>query len=239
MKSIPVILTALLAFSLSSCFLENSGYGIRGEGPVVERTVTLDPVKGITLPGSTKVFLSQGPTQQVRLVGQENVIENINLEVHGEVWQIGNKRPVWQSEPVKIYLTIETLRVIRISGSGSVQTDTRFTNLNNLELKISGSGKMDLDIEAEDIDASISGSGDLYLLGTASSLDFTISGSGGISASELKAKRASTRISGSGNIEVAVEDRLDARISGSGSIFYHGNPKVDSSVSGSGHVRSR
>ena len=53
------------------------------------------------------------------------------------------------------------------------------------------------------------------------------------------ARKADARISGSGGMELSVEDRLDARVSGSGSVIYKGNPRINTSVSGSGSVRSR
>ncbi len=227
----------LLMFA-SGC-IQNGQFGIRGEGPVVERKVNLDNIKGISLPGSAKVFLTQGSGQEVKIVGQENIIDNLNLEVRGEVWQINNKRSVWQSEPVKIYITLETLRLLKISGSSDVEFVNHFSNQKDIEIRISGSGKMDLDLDAGDINASISGSGDLYMKGSANYLDFSITGSGSVNAYDLTARKADVRISGSGGMELSVEDRLDAHVSGSGNVFYKGNPRVDSSISGSGSVRAR
>ena len=98
---------------------------------------------------------------------------------------------------------------------------------------------MNFDLDASDINANISGSGDLFLKGTAKDLDFNISGSGAISGYELKAQKAEVRITGSGGIELNVEESLDAHITGSGNVRYDGNPKVDTSITGSGSVRSR
>jgi hypothetical protein len=75
--------------------------------------------------------------------------------------------------------------------------------------------------------------------GTANYLDFSITGSGSVNAYDLTARKADVRISGSGGMELSVEDRLDAHVSGSGNVFYKGNPRVDSSISGSGSVRAR
>lgn len=239
MKSLvyPAIFAMMLLMD-SGC-ITNGQFGIRGEGPIVERKIELNQIKGISLPGSAKIFLTQGSGQEIRIEGQENIIDNLTLEVRGEVWQIGNKRSVWQSEPVMIYITLEDLRLIKISGSGDIKCENHFTGQKDLEIRISGSGKIDLDIDARDINANISGSGDLYMNGSANYLDLGISGSGNIMAYRLTAKKADTRISGSGGMELSIEDRLNAHISGSGSVHYKGNPKVDSSISGSGSVRSR
>lgn len=239
MKHLFISVTILVLIATAYGCFDNGQFGIRGEGPVVERKIDLNNIKGISLPGSAKVFLKQGSPQEVRIEGQENIIDNLKLDVQGEVWLIGNKRPVWQSEPVKIFITLETLRLIKISGAGDVEFVNHFRDQKDLEIRISGSGKINLDMEGRDINASISGSGDLNMKGSADNLDLVISGSGNIRAFDLTTEKAEIRISGSGGMELSVENRLDARISGSGSVLYKGDPRVNSSVSGSGSVRSR
>ncbi len=231
-------LLAVLLLGLTSC-LSNGQFGIKGEGPVVDRKISLDRMSGVSLESSAKVYLTQGSPQEVRITGQENIIENLNQNVSGEVWHIGNKRSVWQSEPIRIYITLEDLRMARITGSGTINCENHFSDQKDLDIRISGSGKISLDIKARDINANISGSGDLSLKGIGRDLDLTISGAGNIYAYDLDAQRADARISGSGGMQLSVGDRISAHISGSGSIRYQGNPKVDSSVSGSGNVRSR
>jgi hypothetical protein len=140
---------------------------------------------------------------------------------------------------LNIYITIETLNQIRISGSSELICNNHFNNLNDLELRISGSGRMSLDADVRNINSDISGSGGLFMKGTADQVDFSISGSGSVNAYELMVVKANVRISGSGGIEINVQDKLDAHISGSGNVRYMGDPKVNSSVSGSGSVRSR
>ncbi len=228
-----------LLVALSTGCLQNGTFGIRGEGPVIERNVTLDKFSAISLPGSAKIYLTQGPVQEIKIVGQENIIENINLDVFGGKWDIDNKRSVWQSETLKIYITMETIREIELSGSGDVEFMNHFNDLKDLEIRISGSGRMDLDMDARDVEVNISGSGDLVMKGSAKNLDLRITGSGNINAYDLKAENGEASISGSGGMELNVQEKLDAHITGSGSIRYQGSPRVDSSVTGSGSVRSR
>lgn len=238
MKSLIIPIFALL-LGTSSCYDVHPWQGIEGQGPVVERKIKLDEIKGITVPGSAKVYLTQGNHQEVKIEGQENIIDNLNTTVTGEIWRIENKRPVWRHETLKIYITLEQLRMIRISGSGDVTTTNRFENLKDLEIKVSGSGDLDLDIEADDVYTRVSGSGDIILRGKADRLDSGISGSGQVNALDLEVRTADVNISGSGNMELHVTDRLTAHVSGSGNVYYSGNPSIDTSVSGSGHVRSR
>ncbi len=231
------IVISLLILS-TGCW-QNGQFGIRGEGPVVERKVDPGTIKGIDIPGSAKIYLTQGSVQEVRIEGQENIIDNLNLHASGEIWHIDNKRSVWQSEPLKIYITMETLKLIEISGSGNVEFMNKFTNQDELKIRISGSGKIDANIDAKDIIANISGSGDLFLKGNARDLDLSITGSGNIAGYDLKANNADVTITGSGGMELTLQERLNAHITGSGSVRYDGSPKVDSSITGSGSVHAR
>ena len=241
MKKIVSTLSVLLLLSgISSCNYKGAPWsGIEGQGPVVERKLALDSMKGISIPGSAKVFLTQGAQQEVRIEGQENIIDNLNLAVNGEIWRIEGKRPVRRGERLIIHITMENLRMVRISGSGDVYTENPFKNSKDIELRILGSGTINLDLDADDITGQISGSGNIILKGSADKLNVGISGSGNFKGQELKAHSADVRVSGSGDMDLWIDERLDARISGSGNVWYQGEPEVNSHVSGSGHVRSR
>jgi hypothetical protein len=240
MKPLFVNFFILVLLSLTpSCYIGMPWNGIEGVGPVIERKVELSRFTGITIPGSAKIYLSQGSEQVVKIEGQENIIDNLILDIAGGVWRIEGKKPVWRSETLKIYITIEELNLIKISGSGDVFTENHFDGKSDLELRISGSGTINLDIEADDIDGSVSGSGNIYLTGSADKLNLGISGSGKIKAEKMKAQSADVRITGSGNMDIWVVENLDATISGSGSVYYTGNPRVNTRVSGSGNVRAR
>jgi hypothetical protein len=236
-----ILFKAGLAFLLITGYgcISSGPFGIRGEGPIVERKVNLEKIEGISLPGSAKIFISQGRDQEVRIEGQENIIDNLSLDVQRNIWHIGNKKPVWHTEPLNVCITISTIRSINISGSGSVKSENHFSKLNDLDIRISGSGKLDLDFDAMDVTSNISGSGNIILKGTADELRLGISGSGEIHAFDLKAEKADVRISGSGSMFLSVEDHLDANVSGSGNIVYKGSPKTNTSITGSGSIHAR
>ncbi|MNG35459.1 hypothetical protein D3C84_1221980 [compost metagenome] len=64
-----------------------------------------------------------------------------------------------------------------------------------------------------------------------------ISSSGAFAGKSFAVKTLSTTISGSGTVNIAVDESIRAVISGSGSVNYSGNPTVDKTVIGSGKVR--
>ena len=97
--------------------------------------------------------------------------------------------------------------------------------VDDLNMSVSGSGDLEVDVDGSGIDGRISGSGKILAEGTADNIELSISGSGKFSGENLKAKTASARISGSGNAKVYATEEVEASISGSGTVYYKGDPK--------------
>lgn len=237
MRSI-LLLTSVFLFSwtLQGQSDWSWGPGIKGEGPVVKKTLKLSAFEGISLGISGNVYLKQGPVQSVEVESQQNIIDNLMTDIEDNVWKIRFEKNVRGYEKLNIYITIPNLTTARISGSGDIIGKTPFTLSGDAKLGISGSGAILLDLKGDAIDAAISGSGDIELKGTANALKVQISGSGDVNAFEMAAKKASIAISGSGDAMIHVTEILDAAVSGSGDITYKGQPKVKAKISGSGEV---
>lgn len=196
----------------------------------------------LALRTSATVYLTQGSPQRVAVEGDEDDLEELEIEVNGDRLEIKRKSSSswfsWGgSSNITVYVTVPKLEGVSVSGSGKVIGKNKF-NADKLDLSVSGSGKMELDTDNEYTDISISGSGGIYLKGQTSEVELSISGSGRVRGEDFKAKIVKAKISGSGSCEIYAEEEIDARISGSGSIYYKGSPdKVNSSTSGSGRVK--
>lgn len=241
MKNFKTFLFLLTLFSLISTnsYAQKWGPGIKGEGPVVTKDLNVSGFHGVSLGFSGDVYLKQGSSHAVSVEGQANIIENIKTEVSGGIWRINFKRNVRNYQGLKIYITMPRLTMAKVSGSGNINTQGHFNNIDDLELGVSGSGNITMDADANNIDSRISGSGDIQVAGKTVGHSISISGSGDVFAYNLKSTKCSIRISGSGNCQVDVIESLDVSISGSGNVTYQGRPRVKSKASGSGSVQSR
>ena len=240
MQNLKIILFGfLISFTLSGCFNFDDDGGLfncdRGEGDVITKKLNMPEFEGIKLDISADVFITQGDEQLVEVKGQENIIDLLQLDVQNDTWDIEFDGCVRNHEKLEIFITIPTIKELRISGSGSINS-TNFITGEEMELKVSGSGDMDLGLEVEKIDARISGSGKMKLEGKTELLDIEVSGSGDVHSFELTSEECNVIIKGSGDVEVFVTDKLDIRISGSGDVFYKGNPLIDVDITGSGDV---
>ena len=239
MKNLKFWAIALIAvFTLNSClFFDDDPFRCeRGEGPTVTRVLNLPPFSGIDLTISGNVVLRQGPEQYVEVEGQENIIDLLRTNVSNDTWKIRFDDCVRNHENLTFYITLPEIGYVAISGSGEVYGDNVFEG-NDINLRISGSGDMDLALDNYDkVDTRISGSGDIKLEGKTKKFDLDISGSGDYHAFDLEAEKGDIKISGSGSAEVFVNDHLDVRITGSGDVYYLGNPSLDVYITGSGKV---
>jgi len=211
---------------------------IHGEGDVVKQELNLATIMGVRLGFSGDIILTQGSVQKIVMEGQQNILDNIERDIDHGIWKVNFDKGVKNAKPVKIYITLASLKEVYVSGSGNISTTNRFENLGDLEVGVSGSGDIRLDVNAGDVEASVSGSGDVALQGSASNLEVNISGSGDVHAGDLRTGNCEVSISGSGNATLYCTSSIEGSVSGSGDVRYKGDPaKVRASVHGSGDVR--
>ena len=230
------LLVLLSVCTLTTVSAQSWWRAVRGNGNVVKQDLDLPEIDGFSLSFSGDVYVRQGAQQSVTVEMEENLLEYLNTEVRGGEWRIKFDRNVRNRRPVKIYLTVRDLREVYVSGSGSIIGENTFTNLGDVEIGVSGSGDIQLDLEGKDLDISVSGSGDITLGGKADRVAVGVSGSGDIRCDELIASTGSVRISGSGDVTIHATEDLEVRISGSGDVAYKGRPRLSAKSSGSGDV---
>lgn len=229
----------LLSVSIFSSVSAQNWWGaVRGNGNVVKKDLDLPEIRAFSLSFSGDVYVRQGNTQSVTVEMEENLLEHFNTDVRDGKWRIKFDQNVRNRRPVNVYLTVQDLNEVNVSGSGSIIGENTFTNLGNVHIGVSGSGDIKLDLEGQDMDVSVSGSGDITLSGKADQVNIDINGSGDVLSHELTAATGSVRISGSGDVTVHATQELDVRISGSGDVAYKGRPRLSAKSSGSGDVAS-
>ncbi len=233
--------TMLMGMTMSSCFIDvddDDGFFncVDGEGPMVTATLDVTNFRGVELHIPADVFITQGDEFDVVVEGKQNIIDELELDVSGGIWDIKTDDCVRDIGEMKIFITMPEVDYLRVSGSGSIISNGELV-VGDIEIRISGSGDIDVELNADDIEARTSGSGTMRLFGVADELEYRVSGSGDLLAFDLEVRRADIQISGSGDAEVNVAEFLKVRISGSGDVIYLGNPTIDATVSGSGEVR--
>ena len=208
---------------------------VEGSGEVITREVDINVMKGIIQESSIPVELAFGLNQKVEVTGYANLINLMRTSVEDDLWRIDFNENVCSSG-MKITITLPQLDRVIIEGSGDVKGVTPFQS-STLKLHIKGSGSIDLEVSAEDVEVEIDGSGDVKLQGRGEILNVELDGSGNVIAEKLTSKEVTIDSDGSGNVKTSVSDLLDVDLQGSGSVYYTGNPsQIKMNKDGSGEV---
>jgi hypothetical protein len=234
------LLSAAIAMVISSCYFDDDDFFgcVRGNGDVVSEEFFLPDINGVKLTGIGDVIIRHGDEQSIIVETDENLMQYIDTDVNGGVWEIDFDRCVRNVTRLDVYITIPEVRKLIITGSGTISGEDVFTG-DELDASISGSGRIDFAFTGNAVDASVSGSGSIELEGDAEFMDVNISGSGDVHAFDLIVQECDVHISGSGDVRTYVEDFLKVRISGSGDVLYKGYPELDIDITGSGSVINR
>jgi len=193
--------------------------------------------------GAYTVFVEQGQTYSVKIEAEPKLLAKVTTEVKNGTLKVDTKGRGWfgschnDRKDVKVYITVKDLKAIDIDGSVDITGQGKFVS-DTMELSISGSGDISLDLKTKVLGTAISGAGDVKLTGMAKTFSAAIAGSGDIKALELITEKCEVSIAGSGDCQVNASQELEISIAGSGDVSYKGNPaRVSNSVSGSGEVK--
>jgi len=211
---------------------------IKGSGNIITEDRTIEQFDEISLRGSGTVILTQGDIQNVSVTTDDNIMDLVVTEVKNNRLIIYTEGNIIRSTQYDIDITIPEIESLHVSGSGDVVSNETIV-CDDIDLSVSGSGEIELLLQAQDIYSKISGSGEIELEGNADELEVKISGSGNLNAKGLNCEDASVKVSGSGNCKINAIENLNASVSGSGNVYYYGNPDISTSISGSGSVQKR
>jgi hypothetical protein len=239
MKTRSIIRIAFLAvLTVMAYACENSWSCLRGNGIPGEETRIISGFNGVVSEGDFDVFIVPDPDFAVKLEADENLIQYIRTRVSGNklILDQGTRKCLRSDSPIMITVYMPEVAYLELTGSGIISGDN--IEADELTVHLTGSGLIDLrELKAGLLDALITGSGEMIFWGETIDADLDITGSGMIRAFNLESFNCIANISGSGSMEIKVENQLTAYISGSGNIYYQGNPpSVSVKVTGSGAV---
>ena len=237
MKIRTLCLAALaLTFSACSALAFGTWDIVRGNGTVRLESRDVPSFTGVENQGSGLVRISQGPSLQVTVETDSNILPYVETEVRSGVLAL-RTRPGISINPTRLVfrITVPELSHVAIEGSGDVRLETPI-DADRLSIRIGGSGSVEGELDALQISAEIDGSGSISLRGAARAARFEIDGSGDIDAADLACEDATVRIAGSGSVTLQATRTLDVEVNGSGNVRYRGGAKVSVRSSGSGRV---
>ncbi len=190
----------------------------------------------ISAGGALELIIRQGNREQIEIEASNINSEDIKVEVKGQTLHLGLKSGNYNNVKLKMIVTYQQLR--QINTQGSVQLKNQSTlKANYFTLNTSGSSKIALSLDVEQLVMQCSGASTLKLNGKADKQKITLSGAGNIAAFDLITQDTEITVSGAGNVNTHASQRLVATVSGAGNISYKGNPtQTQFRQSGAGRI---
>lgn len=215
------------------------GRRVRGNGNIVTQDRSVGNFKSVEVGGAINVYVSQGSPSAVKLEGDENILQYIEVVQEGDrlIVRTKNGYDLDPSSKLRVDVTTPVYDRIQTSGACDIIGQTKISTPDELTLSVSGAGDIKMDLDAPRLKAEVSGSGSLHLKGQTKDADLNLSGVGNAHCYELLSENTRVDISGAGSAQVYASVKLDAQVSGVGNIHYKGNPPdVKQEVSGAGSV---
>jgi hypothetical protein len=238
MRNIAMLAILMAAIISASCnFIGQER--VRGNGNSKTEDRSVQSFTSVSCFGGYDVYLSQGSTYSVRIEADENLLPYIETTVENGELNIGTKDGFWLSSKgdLKVYVSAPAYNSVSTVGSGNIISQSKLNNTSPIELEVSGSGDIRVELNAPEIVAGLSGSGNMQLTGETRTFKGSVTGSGSIKAGDLKAENVTVDIAGSGSADVFASVKLNVDVAGSGDVRYRGGAQVSSDIAGSGTVK--
>ncbi len=214
-----------------------AGETVEGNGNRKSETRNVGNTRKVNVVGDIDVFVGPG-APSVTVEGDENILQFIETRTEDDWLNIKTRDHIniHSTNPVKAYVTAPEINGFKVTGSGNLTCNDKFSSSNNMSFSITGSGNIAANINAPAVNAGITGSGNMYLKGETRNVEITVTGSGNYDSPNLKAENATVKIMGSGDANLFADVTLKASIAGSGDVKYRGNATVNKNIAGSGSV---
>ena len=224
-----------------------------------EETRNLSSFSEVSAHEGINVYLSGGSKEAARVVinGGNVELEEVLTEISGDRLKIHlEDRRGWNNRnvDVDVYVTFKKLEALKASSAASIEAEdvikadgdfdidvssagdikAKIVGIDEREVEASSAGDVDIQVEANSIDASVSSSGGIEISGMAKTQDVEASSSGDYEGYDLESEEVAASASSGGSIEVNVTEKIRARASSGGSVRYEGNPSYVNADSSSG-----
>ncbi|WP_321369220.1 head GIN domain-containing protein [uncultured Draconibacterium sp.] len=190
------------------------------------------------------LYLTMGDAEEVKVVADDDIIDDLKTEVENGTLKIYMKRRNWfnwgsGNETRKVYVTVKELEELSASSGSDVES-TNTLEGESLEVSCSSGSDVKLDVYYKNLSVDTSSGSDSKLQGKVKTLKADASSGSDIKAKDLESAICYADASSGSDITVSVSSELYANASSGADVTYYGNPEIkDIDESSGGDVRQR
>ena len=142
------------SFLFSSC--ENYFDCKAGRGPTLTEDRDVSEFNRISHLISGDLFITQGNTTSVKIIAQESILDEITTRVVNGELRIELRNCIRKADRIQVFVTTPSINAVELNGSGDVFSENQWVT-DDLFLRVTGSGQMEVDVMAEEIESQITG----------------------------------------------------------------------------------
>lgn len=211
---------------------------IDGSGNQVSLNRKSDPFTRVEVSGSINLVLKQDSLNSIRILADDNIQDEINIEVKGDKLIIDMNRGLCDPGNVTVYLSSVNFEGVEGSGAVGIQSDGKL-NVQDFDLDLQGASKVNLDLNAANLRTSSSGSSEIVLMGQAGTHEIELTGAGSLDAFDFVVGRYFINSSGASHSKINVINELEVNSTGASEVEYKGKPgKIIKDNSGASSLRN-
>ena len=226
-----LLFLSVISIALSSCDM------ISGSGNIITQTRATGDFRSISASSGFNVELKTGPTAEIVLEADDNVMKYLETTVSGDNLTIGIKNNVGLSNAhLKAYITALQIDGIKASSGADVMVTGLLKNAGKLSFNASSAGTITADIDAPQVEADASSGASVKLSGKTKNFAATVSSGSNMKAGDLLSESTNVSASSGSHATVHASVNLKANASSGASINYFGAANVDKTVSSGGSV---
>ena len=228
------ILILVSAIGINTTFAGNSN---ETEIREVKKFNAIKVSEGIDL------YITMGDTEEVKIVANEDVIDDLVTEVKDGTLRIYMKDSNWfnwnRSRTRKAYVTINELVALTASSGADIKSENTLKG-ESLKVKASSGSDVEIDVFYKNFSLDTSSGSDAEISGKTKNLEAEASSGSDIKAQNLESTICKLRASSGSDITVKVSGELYAKASSGADIRYYGNPDIrDINESSGGDVTQK
>ena len=199
---------------------------------------------GIKVSAGIDLYITMGNNEEVKIVADDDIIDDIITEVKDGTLHIYMKRNNWfnwgrLNQTRKAYVSVKQLKEIDASSGSDVRSENTLEG-EDIEIEASSGSDVELALVYKNISLNTSSGSDAKLSGKAKRFTAEASSGSDISARDLETSICKVRVSSGSDATVNVSDELYARASSGADVRYYGNPTVkDTDESSGGDISKR
>jgi hypothetical protein len=232
MKSSTILFITLTSF-LYGCSIKINPNGAE-EAPLYKKTLPIDSFSKLSVSGNFKVFIKQGPKQEVVLISDKEVVPFLSWEIEGPYLSL-NHFPLPYLDPSLFYFLITTpdLTTIEMEGNCRIYGSGELA-FQDINIEIRNNCHLDGKLNSQQIRVGLDDLAKAVLRGKTEKLWAEVEETSRLDASALVTRNARIQASGLSRVMVQVTDTLVVDAENISRVEHFGEPKyIEESLSNS------